>query len=97
MPVISKPMAYEGKGKTCTSLGSPKPVPSQGVSNVPGTGKLGTDFLEAEVSGEGSVGGPSLSLIGPLLHDKPQDINCFFEKTSGPHLGKLGLEQQRPC
>lgn len=44
-----------------------------------------------------SLAGPSLSLIGPLLHDKPQDINHFFEKTSGPHLGKLGLEQQRPC
>lgn len=40
---------------------------------------------------------PSLSLLGLYLHDKPQDINRSFEMTSGPCLGKLALEQQRPC
>lgn len=38
---------------------------------------------------------PFLSFLGPLLHDKPEDINRSLEMTSGPCLGKLALEQHR--
>lgn len=66
------------------------------MTDTPGAGKSGTDFL-----GQGWVDRvhragvrslrpvPSFSLLDPLFHDKPQDINHSFEVTLGPYLGKL--------